>query len=270
MAEVLEDFSPEALADANEANMCAAYRWFGSWPGGEVVDDGQALVSLTGIPHPILNGVFRLRLSVETADRTIERAIARFRARGVPAFWWVGPKASPPDLEARLDAQGLPPDGDVPGMAVDLRQIADELPAPPGVAIQPAEQTKDLEQLARVLLAGFHFPEALAAPVIHGFTGAPPAPEGTIRHYLARLEGTPVAATTLLLAAGVAGIYSVATVPEARGQGIAATLVAAALRDGRAAGYRIGVLQSSEMGYRVYQRLGFTQCCAFRHHVLEP
>jgi predicted acetyltransferase len=89
-------------------------------------------------------------------------------------------------------------------------------------------------------------------------------------HYLARLDGEPVATTSLFPAAGVAGIHFVGTFPEARGRGIAAALAATALRDACDAGYRAATLQSSKMGFGVYQRLGFTQCCTYRRYMFTP
>jgi GNAT superfamily N-acetyltransferase len=50
-------------------------------------------------------------------------------------------------------------------------------------------------------------------------------------------------------------------VPQARGQGIGSAMTLTALYDGRDLGYRAGVLQSSGMGYPVYQRLGFQKLC---------
>jgi hypothetical protein len=37
------------------------------------------------------------------------------------------------------------------------------------------------------------------------------------------------------------------------------------LQQARALGYRVGVLQSSEMGFNVYRRLGFEKLCIMDH-----
>ena len=61
----------------------------------------------------------------------------------------------------------------------------------------------------------------------------------------------------------MAGIYALATVPEARGQGLGVALTLAPLLEARAMGYRIGVLASSEMALGLYRRVGFREYCEF-------
>jgi GNAT superfamily N-acetyltransferase len=96
------------------------------------------------------------------------------------------------------------------------------------------------------------------------------------RHYLGRLDGKPVATTTIYLAAGVAGVYFVMTVPEARRRGIGAAITRAALQDARDTGHtgstgvRYGVLGSSPAGRSVYAGLGFREYCTIDLYEWSP
>ena len=83
-------------------------------------------------------------------------------------------------------------------------------------------------------------------------------------------QKTPVAISALYLDAGVAGIYFVATLPEARGKGLATQLVQTALEDAKKLGYRVGILQSSAMGKNVYQRISFQECCPIGIYLWQP
>jgi len=89
----------------------------------------------------------------------------------------------------------------------------------------------------------------------------------TQRNYVGRLNNEPVASATLFLGAGVAGLYYVATLPQARQKGIAAAMTLAACLEARDMSYRVGVLQSSPMAVSIYRRLGFKQYCSLGRYV---
>jgi ribosomal protein S18 acetylase RimI-like enzyme len=65
------------------------------------------------------------------------------------------------------------------------------------------------------------------------------------------------------LGGGVTGIYNVATLPQARQQGIGTALTVAPLLEARAQGYRVATLQSTPIGLNLYLRLGFREYCSF-------
>jgi ribosomal protein S18 acetylase RimI-like enzyme len=72
------------------------------------------------------------------------------------------------------------------------------------------------------------------------------------------------------LQSGVAGLYTIATIPEARNRGIAGELTRHALLSAQGQGYRAAALQASRMGFPVYQRLGFQTCASFDEYEWAP
>jgi predicted acetyltransferase len=88
--------------------------------------------------------------------------------------------------------------------------------------------------------------------------------------FLGWMDGQPVATSQLLPATGVAGIFSVGTVPGARRQGIGTAMTLAPLLQAREMGYEIAILHASEMGAGIYRSLGFKSYCQINHYVWSP
>jgi ribosomal protein S18 acetylase RimI-like enzyme len=261
MSEIRQDFRAEALVQAIEENLFAAWSALGSGPGAELRDDEKSLRFTTGIPLPITNGVMRARFPEQSVHAEIDDAIAHFRSRGLPFFWWTSPSTKPADLRTRLEAHGLAPAVELVGMAADLHRIDDRLTGPAGLTLEQVTDRETLAEWGRACFAGYELPASLMEPWCDLVAGLGLEPNGPLRSYVAWQNGEPVACSQLYLAEGVAGIYTVATVPAARRQGIGAVVTLAGLRAAREEGYRIGILHASSMGESVYRRLGFEEYC---------
>ena len=140
-------------------------------------------------------------------------------------------------------------------MAADLMAIPEDLPPVPGLSIRHVEDLPALRQWVHVNRVSFGIPAYAEERLFDLFADV--AFEPPMQCYLALLNGQPVGTSQLFLSAGVAGIYNVTVLPEARGRGVGAAVTLAALREARQRGYRISILQSSRLGYPVYRRLGF-------------
>lgn len=92
----------------------------------------------------------------------------------------------------------------------------------------------------------------------------------TWRHFLAILDGKPVATTSLCLGGAIGGIFHVGTLAEARGRGVGAAITAAAMREAADAGCAVAALQSSEMAIGVYRSIGFEVCCDLELYDWKP
>jgi len=266
MRDILKDLSAPALVAAIKANLFAWYRYLGRSSKAEFYDSNALTWLLTGISDSFVNGVLRTHLEPDKVDAAIEETLSHFRSRGVTTLsWWAEPGTQPTDLGEHLLAHGLAYMDGVPGMAVDLLALNEDLPTPSHLSIQHVDDTETLEKWAYASIIGFEHPGTEANMWFElladlGF-------DLPLRNYVGVLNGEPVGTSELFLAAGVAGIYVVTTVPEARRQGIGAVLTLTALREARAMGYRIGILHSSPMGLGVYRQLGFQEYCKMSHYL---
>ena len=273
MTSVLTDKSQGALAGAVEANMAEQFAYFRRSPRADVDVSGELVRFRSGIPIPEFNGVIRAHFSLELSSDElhgrIRAVIAWFAALHQPFFWWLGPTTTPPDLAEHLTTTGLTHLGDSPGMAVSLDALDQHQPRPSALAVVPVADEHTLRDWVEVAGAGYGEPESIRQLRYDVHMDLGVGADLELQRYVAYLDGRPVAMSALFLGAGVAGIYEVATAKDARRQGIGAAVTLAPLCRARDLGYRIGVLQASEMGAGVYTRLGFRQVCSLSAYAYE-
>jgi hypothetical protein len=223
MSNILEDLSVPAMVTAIEDNL---FTFFSSiwrfWPSVELHDDPDMLWSITDIPFPLFNSVLHAQLTPDNLDASIEISKDRYTSRNVPMMWWTGPATRPLDLGTHLERHGFSHDEEMPGMAADLMKLNEGLPTPSGLIIEQVSNMETLKQWCHVATVGFEFPEAVEKDFFDMFSSSGFGAELPIRNYLGWLKGEPVATSTLVFGAGVAGIYDVATLSEARQKGIGA------------------------------------------------
>jgi GNAT superfamily N-acetyltransferase len=267
--DILLDPTEPQLVTAIKANLYAFFESLQQSPLTEFSTDDQLIRWRTPIPHPWFNGVLSRRPAAMDEQATIQAIQAFFRTRhNTGMTWWLAPELPFANWSEQLQAQGFQYDGNTPGMALFLDQLAAPTAHPPGLVIRPVESLATLRVWVHTFLLGYGIPTAWSEPFFELLAGMGLALP--FRYYLAWHDDGPVATSALFLAAGVAGIYNVATVAGARGQGIGAAVTAQPLEDARTLGYRVGILQSSDMGLRVYERLGFRQLCKMEHFYWSP
>lgn len=248
--------SPAEVLLLSDLNYAEAMRELTRRSGGTVLDDEGLMLFAGGHPLPVLvNGVMRIRQSVPPAD-VLARADAFFapRRRGYTVMICAHADG---DLSAAAEEAGLTSVGNAPGMVLDHR-LPDAAP-PPGVTLRRVTSTEDCAAFAVVQGRAYESlgmpPEV--APFVLGRLDVLMAPH--IVTYLALLDGVPVAGAMVLVTHGVAGVYWVGTVPEARGRGLAELCTRAAGNAGFDMGARIAALQASPMGEPVYRRMGYVE-----------
>ncbi len=211
----------------------------------------------TGLHSGFLNGVLRATL----APRAVKGAVTLNRhvfGPDLPWRWIVGPHSTPDELDLTLERLGLERRWiGMTGMAIDLDGMDDRDWMPEGATVTEVTDRDGLEAWLTVRQRNLELDEETtdAWRTAHGRPGL--GDDKPLRHFVGWLGENPVAASTLFLGAGVAGIYHVDTVAAARGKGFGKAVTTTALRAAKDLRYRWGVLSASTLGLPVYQRLGF-------------
>jgi GNAT superfamily N-acetyltransferase len=222
------------FAEAVEADLVAHLSLLYGPPFGELHEDQDAIWFVTGLRSPHHNGVLKAVLPNRQIDDAIERLLDPFKVRSLPMMWWIfSPlRGIGRHVDQALRSHGLVLDSDRPGMGLDLARF--QTPHPPsGARIHRVVDEEMFSTWAHVVARAFGDPHYVSGPSVASFLGHGFDDGSPFRHYLCRLEGSWVGASTLSLSAGVAGLANIAAAPEWRGRGIGSAVACAALLEAR-------------------------------------
>lgn len=207
---------------------------------------------VTGEAHPF--GNFAL-LSDPTDSRTASEAAGPLVVCGGPSLIFLTKSASSAAAAVLLEA-GYQSGGEMPAMAVEIDSLT-PTSLPDGYALRQVSAGDVAQAWEEAFAVGYELPAKVAGYFSPNAVLSTPNAHGAFR-FFGVFRGDRIVATSMLhLAAGVAGVYAVATIASERGRGLGAHVTAEPLRSARAIGYRVGVLQSSAAGHGVYRKLGF-------------
>ena len=201
-------------------------------------------------------------------DRRLMIAKVFFEARGLAWCFWLCQELLEPGVRAKARAvferRRLYLASECPGMLAD-RLAPPERPLPP-VECRRVANAQERLHFCQITAESFRLPLEATREIYEpdriwqtGFLA-----------WVAHLGGRAVGTVATVSAEEAVGIYSVATLPEFRGRGIAEAMVRHAIQQAhRETGLERAVLESSRDGESLYWRLGFRPVTRFAIFVSE-
>lgn len=246
---------PTNSAAAIDRNMCEYWMSFGQQDRGTVHQDRAMTWSFTG--GPFFNRIMGIQFDESEVEQRIRDTHDFFHRQQAAATWLVTPSSRPENIARNLRSHGCVLQERWLGMAATADQIEWSQPAGPRVNMTRVGSEQELRAWASIVTGVYRLPGAAGEMLFRFFSRGESETHDRWRHYLAFLDGQPVATASLFLGAAEAGVYLVGTLPEHQRNGLARMLTLHAIAEAVDDGHDLIVLQATPEGHRLYRRLGF-------------
>lgn len=224
------------------AGLVAQVRLFGAHaPRATLVETDGMVASV--MPAAPTSSLMNVALAVDPAatPTTLEQLGEHFRQGGARK-WGLWVDAEDEAAARTAGAQGMVLDSRPAGMVAHL----DDLP----FSGAPTRTAVDLATVGRINDRAYGYPEPKLAPVLVAL------PDDVLT-YGAEHAGEPASVAMALDIETDTAVWFVATLPHARGKGLARRILQRLLLDARERGQRTASLQASTVGKPLYEGLGF-------------
>jgi GNAT superfamily N-acetyltransferase len=239
-----------AALELQRRSLASFARLLGGDDRSRVIDrDGVTAAVVPAIPDRSVANSVAYR-DGEALGAALDDLAAAYDDAGVRA-WTVWVPEDDRESAALLEAAGHRLDAEPMAMIAPLAGLPD--PEPDELDWDGAA---DPHVLGRINDLAYGWPEGTFGKALGHFADV----EG-LRLYQARVDGDPVCVLGTYDDAGDCSIYFVATLPDHRGMGLARRLLHRALTEARERRMVTSSLQSTKLGYPVYERLGYEPIC---------
>ena len=199
----------------------------------------------------------RVRLSERNAEARLDEVLTRYRTNGRGAGLWIGPSAQPANLETLLKARRLRCRKYFPAMYCDLRNVVPSLQTEVPLRFSAVTDYTIFRQqphpsIGRITTRIRRF----TLESQQHLASRSPRKSWDL---MACCDDTPVGICTLFIGARYAGLFDAGVLELLRNQGIGRTLVRYACAFAQEHGAEGIILIAMNMGYRVYEHVGFKE-----------
>ena len=244
----------QALIAASDTNYFESWRSMAE-PSGFVHEGGGVLIAAPSRVLAWMNVVFVTR-PLRDPEAQLARAFSMLDERKLPFFVHIR-DGMDPTAERACEQLGLVGEIPVPGMVLDpiashpnessleIREVSDDATFADFISVSAESFGIPLDD------ASFTFPiTARQRP--------------NVSYWVGYADGAPAACSNLLVLDHIASINIIGTLEAYRGRGFGAAITQAAVNGGAGAGCQLAVLQASEIGKPVYERMGFRTVTSYK------
>ena len=224
---------------------------------GEIREFQGVSIAAAGVTFQMFNAAF-LSAPVATEAELKQRILLpylHFNARGLEwAFWvcedWIGSRALRHSRQV-FERHGLRHSVDLPGMVAE--RILPPVKPLPRLEVRRVCDAATRAAFYAIGSVCFHVPLAWFREVFDSDTVWQ-----SFAAYVGYTDYEPVSTTAIVIGGGAVGVYNVATMPGYQRLGYGEAVMRHALADAqRTHGTERTILQSTQAGYRLYERMGY-------------
>jgi GNAT superfamily N-acetyltransferase len=220
-----------------------------------VKETSEYLLFSHGVNFPAYQGITNFNAPPDVWDEKIEETFSWFGERNLP-FCWIPTPDQSPELEEYLVGRGMIP-RTAPWMAMDLNRLPESHEYPKDLDIRAVKTAEEVERFFEIWRIAYPMPEPLAEKFCLATKTIDYSSGENACFFLGFLDGEPVATSLIFLGGGVAGLWWVTTMEKARGRGIGTAMTVYPLQLAKDRGYRMSILQASDMGMPIYSKMGY-------------